>query len=333
MILPVVPVVMPSDLVGVTNGNLPDAVLVPLPLPQITTGRVHRLMANAWQAFAAEVATRFGITLTATSSPDTYRSRAFQESMFRNRYSPDPLPGRPSKVWAGKTWWLRPNNAMAATPGTSNHGWGLAVDTAIWRDGKVVGIKDNPAAFEWMVANARHYGLSWEAQSEPWHLRYFAGDNVPDAVLAWIAAPPVPVPPTDPPVTPPTTPPTPPKPPTAPPVPPPAPKPPTAPPAPVPVPSTPLNMRPPTGTEFATIRGELRKGAKGTHVVVLQRALNVAMRLVPPYRLHADGDFGPVTEAVVRRYQQTRKPPLKVDGVVGPKTLARLIADVKTAPR
>jgi LAS superfamily LD-carboxypeptidase LdcB len=205
MSLPIVAVVRPSDLTGVTNGMLPAEVLVSLPLPQTSTGRVHRLAGQAWQAFAYEVFTRFAVELTATSGPDTYRSYAAQEALFRARYTTDVLPGRPAKVWQGQMWYLKPGMAMAATPGTSNHGWGLAVDTAIWRDGKVIGITADTPAWTWMQAHAHEYGLSWEAQSEPWHLRYFAGDRVPAAVEAWLNPPvviPPPVidpPPTDPP--------------------------------------------------------------------------------------------------------------------------------------
>jgi LAS superfamily LD-carboxypeptidase LdcB len=36
-----------------------------------------------------------------------------------------------------------------------------------------------------MLKNADDFGFSWEVQSEPWHLRYVAGDKVPAAVLAW----------------------------------------------------------------------------------------------------------------------------------------------------
>jgi len=62
-----------------------------------------------------------------------------------------------------------------AAPGTSNHNLGIAVD--IWSaSGK---------RLEWLLANALRFGWSWELQSEPWHIRYVAGDNVPDAVKAW----------------------------------------------------------------------------------------------------------------------------------------------------
>ncbi len=63
---------------------------------------------------------------------------------------------------------------MAAAPGTSEHGWGLAVDLC---GGRAVG---GSAMFTWLRANAPRYGWdnpSW-AQTrlyEPWHWEYVAG--------------------------------------------------------------------------------------------------------------------------------------------------------------
>jgi len=37
-----------------------------------------------------------------------------------------------------------------------------------------------------LAANATKFGFSWEVlPSEPWHLRFTAGDNTPEAVLEW----------------------------------------------------------------------------------------------------------------------------------------------------
>lgn len=61
----------------------------------------------------------------------------------------------------------------------------------------------------------------------------------------------------------------------------------------------------------------LRRGSRGPGVVALQRALTT---LGTP--LAADGDFGPLTEQAVRRFQSSAG--LTVDGVVGPRTKAAL---------
>lgn len=58
----------------------------------------------------------------------------------------------------------------------------------------------------------------------------------------------------------------------------------------------------------ATSRPTLRRGARGDDVRAVQRAVKVTV----------DGDFGPATEAAVKRFQQARG--LTADGVVGPAT-------------
>jgi LAS superfamily LD-carboxypeptidase LdcB len=109
-----------------------------------------------------------------------YRSYDQQVALFNQRYTTKKLKGRPTKVWKGVTYWQKPRTAMAAVPGTSNHGWGLAIDLAEKKNGKTVSITG--ACVAWLLANAAKYGYSWEAQSEPWHVRYVSGNRIPRAV-------------------------------------------------------------------------------------------------------------------------------------------------------
>lgn len=54
----------------------------------------------------------------------------------------------------------------AATPGTSNHGWALAIDIAHYYV---------PAVWNWMTENAAKFGWSWatgKASGERWHWEY-----------------------------------------------------------------------------------------------------------------------------------------------------------------
>ena len=61
----------------------------------------------------------------------------------------------------------------------------------------------------------------------------------------------------------------------------------------------------------------LRRGSKGEAVKVLQTLLNQH-----GYQLVIDGDFGYITEAAVKGFQ--RDSVLVADGIVGPKTWAKL---------
>jgi len=57
----------------------------------------------------------------------------------------------------------------------------------------------------------------------------------------------------------------------------------------------------------------LRRGSKGDDVKRMQAKLG----------LSADGDFGPGTEAALRKWQSANG--LTADGVAGPKTLSKLL--------
>jgi hypothetical protein len=93
--------------------------------------------------------------------------------------------------------------ATAAEPGTSNHGWGCAIDIAEERDGDPEPESLSPLMLSLLVEYGWEYGLGAEIESEPWHWRYFAGDNIPAAVLKYEASlnpinPKPPIPPVNP---------------------------------------------------------------------------------------------------------------------------------------
>lgn len=159
MTLPIKPVTLPKDLQGQANGKLDQSLLSDIP-----GGRLHHAAADSWRKMLAAAAAD-GLVLKPTSSADTYRLYAIQEALFKARYDRTPR-NTDSKVWNGVRYWLKPGYAMAAVPGTSNHGWGLAVDVNLGSDGK---------RLNWLLDNAPAFGWSWEAQSEPWHIRYVLG--------------------------------------------------------------------------------------------------------------------------------------------------------------
>ncbi len=198
MPLTILPVTLPRSLVGVDNGRLPATMLEQVG----PRGFLHPNAARCWRALCAEGATK-GYHLTYTYG-GCYRSFEQQRDLFVSRYQTTPINGRPWKMWNGIRWYQRPNTAMAAVPGTSNHGLGLAVDAAL--DGDLsdgVGPDDAASiapALPWFEVAAVRYGFSFEAQSEPWHIRLVVGDVVPAAVLAYeesLKPPAPPLPPID----------------------------------------------------------------------------------------------------------------------------------------
>lgn len=172
MKLPIRPVVLPDDLKGETNGKLSKNLLRAVP-----GGQLHYLAAAAWLALI-DAAAKAKVELAPTSSADTYRTYEVQLKTFKARYDTTKRLSKP-RAFEGKLHWLKPGKAAAAVPGTSNHGWGLAVDVANIGSHKL----------EWLTAHAHEFGWSWELPTEPWHLRYIAGDRVPEMVQEYLKKP------------------------------------------------------------------------------------------------------------------------------------------------
>jgi hypothetical protein len=175
---PVKKPVLPSDMKGQINGIVDRSLLRNIK----PTGQLHHIAAKCWEAMRT-AAWADGVWLSLTQGYRTYKE---QEVLFRSRYTKEVLPGQPTKRWNGEVWYQRPKTAMAAVPGTSNHGLALAVDTAIDKDGDQEfewppKSLDNKA-IAWLLKNADKYGFAWELQSEPWHLVYVTGDKIPPAV-------------------------------------------------------------------------------------------------------------------------------------------------------
>ncbi|HEX2075343.1 MAG TPA: NlpC/P60 family protein [Geodermatophilus sp.] len=127
---------------GWTNGRIPATALCP-----IGGGHLLRCDAAASYAGMAEAyAAAFGRDLCIT---DSYRPLAAQASAFRRK------------------------PALAAVPGTSNHGWALAVDLC-----GGINVAGTPQ-WTWMTQNAGRFGFvqpDWASpggeKPEPWHWEY-----------------------------------------------------------------------------------------------------------------------------------------------------------------
>ena len=114
-----------------------------------------------------------------------YRPFDQQIKLFRERYTGTPTGRTPqvTRNYQNTTWYLKKGMAPAGTPGTSNHGWGLAIDVAS-ASGK---------RLDWLLgdgfstSNALKFGFSWEvkdgANAEAWHIRCVCGDKLPQPVL------------------------------------------------------------------------------------------------------------------------------------------------------
>lgn len=122
------------------NGKLPAAALAP-----IAGGQLERTAAAAFNAMNVE-ARRLGLELRPTGSRSSYRPYEDQV-YFWNLYQ------------SGK-------GNLAARPGTSNHGWGLAVDLATTQMRAMVD----------RIGRKYGWAKEWsDAPSEWWHLKYRAG--------------------------------------------------------------------------------------------------------------------------------------------------------------
>jgi len=169
------------ELVDTHNGRMPANVLSVQPGSKPTLTLCRTAMRSLIAMAAAEKEAT-GLTLRVTSSNDSYRPLEVQRSLFKSRYTREPN-GNSHRNWDSngdgkkERWFLKDRHlAVAAVPGTSNHGFGLACDFVLDKAGKIL---------SWLVKHADEYGFSAELQSEAWHWRYIAGDAIPAATLAY----------------------------------------------------------------------------------------------------------------------------------------------------
>jgi hypothetical protein len=186
--------IYPSSLKGVENGKLPSTMLDGIGVPGAL---MEKTAARAFRAMLAEMRA-LGFNPRQVGHYRTYQQ---QVNLFVSRYQPvdagtftnTPTSRRktwneaPSLGYSSQYWVKKLVNgsypATAAVPGRSNHGVGLALDLAEEYDTDSTPDSIRTQWVQWLVANARRYGICAELQSEPWHWRYYAGDNIPQAVL------------------------------------------------------------------------------------------------------------------------------------------------------
>jgi peptidoglycan hydrolase-like protein with peptidoglycan-binding domain len=162
-------VTLPSAVRGFENGKFPGEVLVPC---GIRTFVMVEPAAGAMRAMVAAAAAD-GIAISATG---TWRSYDEQKRLFESRYVTNNTGGE-SKVWNGTKYWKLPKVASAATPGTSNHGKGLAADISNTPTVPIGG-----ATLQWVAEHGPSFGFWNTVKSEAWHWSYCLGDDAPGGV-------------------------------------------------------------------------------------------------------------------------------------------------------
>ncbi|AMM19953.1 hypothetical protein AX769_07015 [Frondihabitans sp. PAMC 28766] len=106
---------------GFTNGNIPTSRLAPV----ADGSHVRADAAVAYNSMAAAFQSAFHKPLSVTQG---YRPLKQQLSIFESRYTPHKNKVAGSVFWAGLYWTLNKGQSVAAAPGTSVHGWALAID-------------------------------------------------------------------------------------------------------------------------------------------------------------------------------------------------------------
>ena len=126
---------IPTELAAYGNGKIPSDALAKVG----NTG--HKLWAPAAESLTKMIADakRDGIKIGIT---DSYRSYAEQVDVARRKG-------------------LYSQGGLAAKPGTSEHGWGMATDLDL-----------NSKAQAWMRAHGEKYGFVENTPREPWHWAY-----------------------------------------------------------------------------------------------------------------------------------------------------------------
>ena len=117
------------------NGKIPKDMLSPIGIGQ---HRMYSVAADAFKSMRSAAAAE-GVDIGVTDSYRTYDQQV--------------------ELAARKGLWK--DGGYAAVPGTSPHGWGMALDLDV-----------SPAGLAWVRANAARFGFEETTPREPWHWEY-----------------------------------------------------------------------------------------------------------------------------------------------------------------
>lgn len=127
------------------NGRLPNSALARIP-----GGRLRVDAARSYMAMREFIHRKEGIWIAPTSSRTAYRTFA-EQVYFKNLQ-------------------LYHGGALAAEPGYSNHGWGIAIDFPTYE--MQAAVRKWGHLFGWGIRDGR---LSSDAPSEDWHATFHPG--------------------------------------------------------------------------------------------------------------------------------------------------------------
>lgn len=151
------------------NGQLPSDMLA-----SIGDGQTLGILAAAqWKKLVRYVEKKYGWTPRPSPGATGYRSLAQQIQLLKTNYDHTYRAGATisnggMRLWDGKVWYKKPDKAVAATPGSSNHGWGNAVDV------RGLGNFGSTAYNQFKEAAEKHGFTNTEGSKikEPWHWVY-----------------------------------------------------------------------------------------------------------------------------------------------------------------
>ena len=207
----------PSDILKELNGAIPRSKLEVVDL-DFNKGDVWLLAsspARAMRAMHATIHAELGVVLSSTGRGRTTLEQWTGFGGQRARYEPcteavfntltEPKKDPPRKRWMKKDrdrvralfsdldipdeeFWAKKKikgvfPATAASPGTSPHGWWCADDLAIGPFPRQDPIGFKSAVGQWLFAHEMEFGFGHGLSTEPWHVQWFVGDDMPQAVL------------------------------------------------------------------------------------------------------------------------------------------------------
>lgn len=129
------------------NGRVPDSQLCRVPGASSDKWRMSCRAVPDFTAMSAAYKKQFGRDLEVDHLSLTAYRTVPEQQLLRNKYG----------------------SGQAARPGTSNHGWGLALDINMNRNGAA---SHQSATYKWLNANGPKYGFNDAVPHEDWHWEY-----------------------------------------------------------------------------------------------------------------------------------------------------------------